>query len=159
MESRRHGLRAHIRMLAPLFALIAGVFALRWILSAAGSPPWVVRMTSVTVATAASILLAVLWAHFRQFGRYASVVISSLLLNLWAEMLIVGAILFSVWTAHGNVFAAPEYSLTGSDPRHLRHIYSHLTFGVGIGTLIGAAGGSLLLLLLRLLLPPGREPK
>lgn len=159
MESRRHGLRDHIRMLAPLFALIAGVFALRWILSTAGSPPWVVRITSVGVATAAAILLAVLWAHFRQFGGYASVVISSLLLNLWAEMLIVGAILFTIWSGHVNIYTAPEYSMTGPDPQHLRHIYAHLTFGIGIGTLTGAAGGSLLLLLLRLLLPPRREPQ
>lgn len=153
MATGRFGLRDHVRMLTPLFVLIAGVFALRWIISAAGSPPWLVRITSVGVATAAAILMAVLWAHFRQVGGYASVVISSILLNLWAELLIVGAILFSVWSGHVNIYTAPEYSMTGTDPEHLRHIYAHMTFGLGIGTLTGAAGGAMLLLLLRLLLP------
>jgi len=75
--------------------------------------------------------------------------------NLWAQLLIVGAIVFAVVTGTENIYVAPEFSLPRShlDPYHLRHIYGQLTFGIGLGTLTGAGVGCLMLWLLRLLLP------
>jgi hypothetical protein len=104
-------------------------------------------------------MLAVLLIHVRRFGGYTNVVLAGLLVNLWAECLIILAILFSDLTGTENAFTLPEYSLRGDDPYHLRHIYGHLTFGVGLGTLSGAAVGSLLLWLLRRLMPvpPARK--
>jgi hypothetical protein len=106
------------------------------------------------------VLLAALVIHFRQFGGYSNVVVSSLLLNLWAQLLIVGAIIFAVLTGIQNIYTAPEFSLPWlqqSDPAHLKHIYGQLTFGLGLGTLSGAAVGCLMLWLLRLLLPMGEK--
>jgi len=156
MKVNGHRIRDHLRLLAPLLILLAVVWVLRLGLSACHSPSWCLRIVSVTVATAGSVLLAAILIHFRRFGGYANVVISSLLLNLWGQLLIVGAIGFAVLTGTENIYTAPQHSLPWlqqSDPAHLKHIYGQLTFGVGMGTLSGAAVGCLMLWLLRLLLP------
>lgn len=149
MKIGKHGLRDHLRLLAPLFGLIAGVWALRIIVAAAKSPHWVTRVTSVTTAVAVTVLLAVLLIHYKRYGGYASVVVAALLLNLWSQLLVVAAILFSYSTGSENVYSAPEYSLPGDELSHLKHVYAHLTFGVAVGTLVGAIFGCLLLALLR----------
>lgn len=154
MRINGHALREHFRLFAPLFILIAAVWALRLILSAAGSPEWLTRMVSVTAATSAAVLLAALVVHVRRFGSYANVVVASLLLNAWAEILITLAILVSVLTGTVNVYSAPEYSFPSNDPHHLRHMYAHLTFGVGVGALVGSGVGCLMLWLLRRISPP-----
>ena len=153
MKIGKHGLRDHLRLMRPMFVLITAVWVLRLILAAARSPEWITRMTSVTTTVALAVLLAVLLLHFKRFGGYASVVVSALMFNLWAQALIISAILFSFFTDKENVYTAQEYSLPGGPESHLRHIYGHLTFGIGTGTLIGAVFGCLLLLLLRKLGP------
>jgi hypothetical protein len=125
------------------------VWALRIIVAAAKSPHWVTRVTSVTTAVAVTVLLAVLLIHYKRYGGYASVVVAALLLNLWSQLLVVAAILFSYSTGSENVYSAPEYSLPGDELPHLKHAYAHLTFGVAVGTLVGAIFGCLLLALLR----------
>lgn len=146
-------LRDHIRLLVPLFALLTAIWVLRLLSAALNPPGWLLSILSVTVASSLCVMLAVLLIHVRQFGGYTNVVLSSLLINAWAEILIILAIFFSVLTGIENVFTRPEFSLPADDPHHLRHIYGHLTFGVGLGTLSGAAVGCLLLWLLRLLMP------
>ena len=155
MKIGGHGLREHIRFLMPLFGLIAAVWLLRIVLDKAGAPPTVVRIMSVTVACAVSILLAVLLIHIKAFGSYANVVAATFLLELWSQSLISGAIAFSVVTGITNVFVAPEYSHSLSP---LAHIIGHMTFGLGLGTLFGSAMGCLLLWMLRLLVrvTPGK---
>jgi len=158
MKIGKHGLRMHLRLLAPSFGLIAAVWVLRVIVDAAGSPDWVIRMTSVTVATAVAILLAVVLIHAGGFGGYSSVAAAAFLLNAWSELLISLAILFSVATGMPNIYTAPEFTPLTSDPYHLKHLRGHLTFGLGVGTLSGSAMGFLLLLFLRLLVPRRKEP-
>ncbi len=154
MQIGGYRVRQHLRLLAPMFALLAAVWAVRWISSSLGAPHWFVHAMSITVATPITVLLAVLLIHNRRFGGYVNVVVSSLLLNIWAELLVVAGILFSVLTGTPNVFTASEYTPPGVDPMHLKHMRGHLTFGIGIGTLAGAAMGCLLLALLRRLFPP-----
>jgi len=146
-------LRDHIRLLTPLFTLLTTIWSLRLMAAALHLPAWWLRILSVTVATSFSVMLAVLLIHVRRFGGYTNVVLSSLLIHVWASGLIILAIVFSVLTGTENVFTRPEYSLGVDDPLHLRHIYGHLTFGIGWGTLSGSAVGCLLLWLLRLLMP------
>ena len=145
--------RDHVRLLAPLFVLLTTIWFLRLMSAALNLPGWWLRIFSVTVATSFSVMLAVLLIHVRRFGGYTNVVLSSLLIHVWASGLIILAIVFSVLTGTENVFTRPEFSLHGDDPLHLRHIYGHLTFGIGWGTLSGSAVGCLLLWLLRLLMP------
>ena len=145
------GLRDHVRLLVPLFTLIAAVWALRLVLDASGAPNGIVRLSSVTVADAVAILLAVVLMHFRGLGRYLNVIVATILLVFWEQLLIVVAIAFAGVTGVQNVFAAPEYSPHGSGP--LPHIAGHLTFGLGFGTLVGSAMACLTLWTLRRLVP------
>ena len=152
MNMSGRGLRDHIRLLAPLFGFITLVWALRWALDAAGVSQSLVRVFSVTGATSLSVLVAVWLIHTRGFGSYPNVVVASLLLVVFEQVLIVGAIAFSVVSKIDNVFTKPEFSRP-DDPSHVKHILGQLTFGVGAGILLGAATGCLMLWLLRMLVP------
>lgn len=147
MKIGGHGLRDHLRLLAPLFGLIAAVWALRLVLDAAGAPLEIVRLSSLTVATPVCVLLAVLLIHSKGFGGYSNVAISAFLLSAWTEGLIAAAIYFSILTGTQNVFIRPEFSFHEMDP--WRHMFGHLTFGIGIETLMGTAMGCFLLWVLR----------
>jgi hypothetical protein len=147
------GLRDHIRLLAPLFGFITLVWALRWAFDAAGFPHGLVRAFSVTGATSLAILIAVWLIHMRGFGSYPNVIMASLLLTVWSQVIIILAICFSVLSKIENVFTEPEFSIPTPDPNHIRHIVGHLTFGIGAGMLFGGATGCLMLWLLRTLVP------
>jgi len=147
------GLRDHIRLLGPLFGLITLVWALRWAFDAAGFPHGLVRAFSVTVATSLALLIAVWLIHTRGFGSYPNVILASLLLTAWSQLIIVLAICFSVFSKIENVFTEPEFSIQGEDPFHVKHIIGHLTFGIGAGMLFGSATGCLMLWLLRTIVP------
>jgi len=152
MKIGGHGLRDHLRLLAPVFGFIAAVWALRIILDAAGAPVGVVRLFSVTVAGAASVLMAALLIHARRFGGYSNLVFAALLLECCGQSLISAAIAFSALTGIQTVFARPEYSLAMGPAKH---ILAHMTFGLGTGTLMGAAVGCLFLWMLRKFVPGG----
>ena len=147
-----YGLRDHLKLLGPMFGLIAVVWLLRWVLDAAGAPHRLVLVLSVTAITSLSILVAVALMHFRHFGSYLNVVVASFLLVAWGQLLIVVAIGFAAVSGIENIFTAPAFSRV-ADERYLRNILGHLTFGIGAGTLFGAATGCLLLWLLRKLVP------
>ena len=151
------GLRDHIRLLAPLFGFIAVIWALRWALDAAGAPHGLVRSLSVTGATSLAVLVAVWVIHTRGFGSYPNVVVASLLLVVFEQVLIVIAIAFSVVSKTENVFTKPEFSMP-NDPYHVKHLLGQLTFGIGAGVLLGAATGCLMLWLLRMLVPARARP-
>jgi hypothetical protein len=147
-----HGLRDHVRLLTPLFALIAIVWVLRLLLDAAGVSDGIVRIFSLTAATSLSILIAVWLIHTRSFGSYPNVIVASLLLVVFEQLIIVLAIVFAVLSKTENVFTKPQYSMP-DDPNHLKHILGQLTFGIGAGILLGTATGCLMLWLLRMLVP------
>src|SRR5436853_4179747 len=146
-------LREHIRLLTPLFIFIAAVWLLRMVLDASGVPHVIAHAFSVTAAEAIAIFLAVLLMEVRGTGSYINVVVASIFLTVWAQLLIVIAIVFSVVTGINTVFTVPEFSVPGDDKYHIRHILGHLTYGIGLGILFGAAMGCILLFLLRVLVP------
>ena len=148
-----YGLRDHIKLLSPMFGLIAVVWLLRWVLWEPTEHHRSVLALSVTALTSISILVAVGLMHFRRFGSYLNVVVASFMLVTWEQLLIIAAILFAVVSGIENVYTAPEFSIPGDDRYHVKHIFGHLTFGIGAGTLLGAATGCLLLWLLRMLVP------
>jgi hypothetical protein len=153
MKVGGHRIREHLRLLMPLFIFLMMVWLLRLALSSAGAPRSVWRLLSVTGAAAVAVFLSAWLIHSRNFGGYTNVVVASLLLNLWGQVLIVAAIVFSVVTNTENVFTRAEFSIKGDDPLHLRHIYGHLTFVTGLGTLFGVGLGCLVLWLLRMMVP------
>jgi hypothetical protein len=146
MNIKGHGLRDHIRLVGPLFGLVAAVWALRLILAAAGAPRILVHAFAVTLAVPICIMLAVFLIHIRRFGSYANVVLGALLLVAWGELLISAAIAFSALTGIETVYSEPEFSFGIHSP--WKHIAGHMTFGIGFGTLFGAAMGCLLLWML-----------
>src|SRR3989442_10055472 len=97
-----HGLRDHIRLLVPLFALLTGVWALRLILAAAGAPIGLTRYASLTVMGPAVVLLAALLMHERRFGSYTNVLLASFPLDASAEVFILAAITFTRITGMHN---------------------------------------------------------
>jgi hypothetical protein len=153
MKIGGYSLREYFRLLAPLFGLIGAVWVLRIIVAEANSPPQIIRIVSVTTATAFSIILAVIFFHARNFGGYTSVFVASLMLNIWAELLIIAAILFAMITHTNNIYTIHPSFPAEAEAATLSHIYTHLTLGIGIGTLGGAAVGFLMLWLLRILVP------
>jgi len=153
MKIGGHGLREHIRMLTPLFGLLGIVWLIRIVLAALGAPTMAIRFASLTVVGPVSVVLAAVLIHSRQFGSYPSVVLSSFLLNSGVQGLIIVAIAFGEITGMENVYTAPEFSFPGADPHHVKHILGHITFGLGISSLVGAAEGCLLLWILRKLTP------
>ena len=156
MKIGEHSLSEHLRLLVPLFVFIAGVWVIRLLLHELAVLHALVHVLSITVATAVALLFAVILIHVRRFGGYPSVVVATVLVVSWAQLLIVIAIIFSVATGTENVFTLPEFSPPVDDPRHIRHILGHLSFGIGGGALIGSAFGCLILWMLRRVLPePG----
>lgn len=150
MKIGGRGLGDHLRLLAPLFGLIAAVWALRLVLDLAGAPRGVVRIFSVTVAGPLSVLIAVLLIHLRRFGSYASVIASAFILVLWVQLLVVLAVGFATLTGTSNIYIAPEYSF-GSTA--VRHIAGHLTIGLAVGGIFGSGMGCALFWMLRRVAP------
>ena len=143
----------HIRLLTPLFGLIAAVWVLRWSLFHLGLPLSLVRYLSITVIVPVCILLAAVLIHVKRFGGYSNVVLSAVLLVMWSQALIVAAILLAVLTGIDNVYTLPEFSGLDPDPNHVRHIRGQVTFGIGFESLFGALIGCLFLFMLRRIAP------
>lgn len=156
MKISGRGVREHLQLLTPLFGVIGAVWALRFILGQIGAPMWLIEVFSVGIFVPICVILAALLIHLKRFGGYASVVFSSFLLVLWGQILIVAAILLSVVAGVENIYTAPRFSIPG-DTGHVRHILGHLTFGVGLETLIGSLMGCLILFMLRRAKPRGRS--
>src|SRR5881397_1404177 len=122
MKIGGHGLREHIRLLTSLFVLLGAVWLIRILLAAVGAPAMLIRFASLTVAGPASVVLAAVLIHSRQFGSYPSVVLSSFLLNAWVQLLIIAAITFGAATGMENIYTTPEFSFPGDNPYHVKHI-------------------------------------
>lgn len=148
MEISGRTLKEHMKLLRPFLALVTAVFLIRFVVGLMGAPDMFFRLFSVGLAIALAVLLAVVVIHLRGFGGYANVVLSALLIVGWGELLIIGAVLFSVLTGVDTVYSLPEFSL-GDDPYHAGHILGHVA-GIGMGTLVGAATGCFLLFFMRL---------
>ncbi|MFN8006162.1 MAG: hypothetical protein U0V70_03890 [Terriglobia bacterium] len=159
MQVHGYGLRDHLRFLSPLLLLVLTVWILRLLLEIVSVPFWLSKLCSVTAASVLALLIAVFWIHTRRFGSYPNVVAVSFLINAWAHLLIILAIIFSVITGMENIFTRPEFSIKEDDAYHIRHILGHLTFGIGANTLLGAGMGCLLLWLLRLIIPNSNPGK
>ena len=151
MKIGGHGLREHVRLLMPLFGLITAVWLLRLVMDKAGTPPAIVRIrqrdrgqaqprSCLPCCSSTSNALAAMRTSWWQLSFW----------SVWSQLLICSAIAFSALTGTANIYTAPEYS-PRSGP--LAHIFGHMTFGLGLGTLFGPAMGCLLLWLLRHIVP------
>ena len=160
MKIGGHGIREHLQLFAPLFALIAAVWVLRMVADYAGAPHGFVHVVSVNIAGSISILIAVILMHVRKFGGYANVAAATFMLVLWKELLVSAAVAFTAVTGLATIYAAPEFSGVPGHPLTPGwHIIGQLTFGLGLQTLFGSAMGCFILWILRAFVPPPQVTK
>lgn len=151
-------IKEHIQLLTPLFGIIAAVWALRFFLGQIGAPYWLIQPFSVTLIVPVCIILMTLLIRVKRFGGYPSVIVGAFFLVVWSQLLIVAAILISVFGGVDNIFAAPEFS-PQNDPYHRNHIIGHLTFGIGLLTLFSSLMGCVILFMLRRINPRNQRRK
>lgn len=149
MNISNRSITEHIRLLTPFFGIIAAIFVLRLLVGFMNPPGWVLSLISLSLIVPVTIVLMAIMIHSRRFGGYPSVVFSTFLLVAWSQIIIVLAIIFSLMTGMENIYTAPEFSIQGEDPYFSRHIFGHLTFGIGLETIFGSILGSLVLYMLR----------
>ncbi|HUV14303.1 MAG TPA: hypothetical protein VMY18_11725, partial [Acidobacteriota bacterium] len=141
-------MKEHIQLLTPLFGIIAAVWALRFFLGQVGAPGWLIQPFSVTLIVPVSIILMTLLIRVKRFGGYPSVIVGAFFLVVWSQLLIVAAILLSVFGGVDNIFTAPQFS-PENDPNHMNHIIGHLTSGVASLTILSSLMGCVLFYMLR----------
>ncbi len=154
MSLRGLALRQHLKLIAPMLGIVMAVWAIRILAYEAGFSLTTVRLFSVTLTVQICLVLAVVQIHLRK-GRYFSVVMASLLFNLWAQLLICSMLLFAIVTGTSNVFTHPQFAVPGATNLWVQ-IRGQMTLVLGFNMLFGAATGSLLLFLLRWMLPQRR---
>lgn len=126
------------------WALVATVVVglLRLVLSLAGVADSTTRWLSMTVVG----LIATVWygvaVHTRGFGSYRQLLPLITIQGVLANLIVIAGILVSAATGKANIFTAPEY---GGDSSVAFHIFGHVVFGMGVGSLIGWAVASLVM--------------
>lgn len=151
MNIEGHSLREYLRLTSPAFGLILAVWLLRLVLAAADVPINIVRLFSVSVASAVAMVMAVLLLHLHRAGGYLSAFACSYVLGIWAQLLLVCAIVFSIITGIPTIYCAPEFTPPSWSQWH--HVLSHIFFGVVVGAVFSLILSSLLLWMFRRLIP------
>lgn len=158
MKIEGHTLREYLRLTSPAFGLVLAVWLLRLVLAAAGVPINIVRLFSVSVASAVAMVMAVLLLHLHRSGGYLSAFVCSYILEIWTQLLVVAAIAFTILTGISNIFSEPEFTPRSGNQVH--HILSHLFFGVVVGAVFSVIISSTMLWIFRRLIPMGpSQPK
>ena len=120
----------------------------RLVMSLAGIPNSTTKFISISVAT----LLGMLYVSYKlsksQFGSYKQLLPLITIQTLTANIIIDAAIALAIFTGHGNIYSAPEYS-GGVDGKTWGHAGAHLFLATTIVSLLGWAVGSLVLFISR----------
>jgi hypothetical protein len=132
----------YIRFQKPFLVLILVVGLARLALSLAGAPNSAVRWLSMTMVLLAGVIYAGVMAPRAGFGYRHLLPVVFLQAALVNGITIVG-ILIAIATGHDNIFTAPEFSPPGDEGRGGFHVFGHVAFGTGIGTLLSFAISSL----------------
>ena len=114
----------------------------RLALSLSGAPNSTARWFSVTALVWIAVLYYAVRVHTRRFGSYKQLLVISALLNLAAQVIIVGGIILAIVTGTGNIFSAPEYAF-GGDGRTWLHVAAHVFIGTIAGSVVPWLIGSL----------------
>jgi len=137
-------LSEYVDFCKPFLVLIPIVGIVRLALSLSGAPNSTARWFSVTALVWIAVLYYAVRVHTRRFGSYKQLLVISALLNLSAQVIIVGGIVLAIVTGTGNIFSAPEYAF-GGDGRTWLHVAAHLFIGTIAGSLVPWLIGSLVL--------------
>ncbi len=134
----------YVRFQKAFLILILAVGLARLALSLAGMPIATVRWLSMTAALLAGVIYAGIKAARAGLGYRHLLPIVVLQAALVNGITIVG-ILIAITTGQDNIFTAPEFSPPGDEGRGAFHVFGHVAFGTGIGSLISWAISSLVL--------------
>jgi hypothetical protein len=138
----------YVRFQKPFLILILVVGLARLLLSLAGAPGSSLRWVSMTVVVLAGVIYAGIKAARSGLGFRHLLPPVFLQAALSNGIAIVG-ILIAIATGHDNIFTAPEFSPPGDEGRGAFHVFGHVVFGTGIGTLLSWGIASLVLLIAR----------
>jgi hypothetical protein len=137
-------LSEYVRFQKPFLILILAVGLARLALSLAGVPNSTVRWLSMTIVLLAGVIYAGIKAPRAGFGYRQLLPIVVLQAALLNGITIVG-ILIAIATGNDNVFTSPEFSPPGDEGRGAFHVFGHVLFGTGIGSLISWGIASLVM--------------
>ena len=135
-------LSEYVDFCKPFLVLIPIVGIVRLALSLSGAPNSTARWFSVTALVWIAVLYYAVRVHTRRFGSYKQLLVISALLNLAAQVIIIGGIVLAIVTGTGNIFSAPEYAF-GSDGRTWLHVAAHVFIGTIAGSVVPWLIGSL----------------
>jgi hypothetical protein len=134
----------YVRFQKTFLILILAVGLARLALSLAGAPNSTVRWLSMTIALLVGVVYAGIKAPRSGFGYRHLLPVVFLQAVLVNGITIIG-ILIAVATGQDNIFTAPEFSPPGDEGRGAFHVFGHVVFGTGIGSLISWALSSLVM--------------
>ena len=137
-------LSEYVEFCKPFLVLIPIVGIIRLVLSLTGAPNSTARWFSVTTLVWIAVLFYAVRVHTKRFGGYKHLLVICALLNLSAQVIIIGGIVLAIVTGTGNIFSAPEYAF-GSDGRTWLDVAAHLFIGTTAGSLFPWLVGSLVL--------------
>lgn len=134
----------YVRFQKTFLILILAVGLARLALSLAGAPNSTVRWLSMTIVLLAGVIYAGINAPRAGFGYRHLLPVVVLQAALVNGITIVG-ILIAIATGHDNIFTAPEFSPPGNEGRGAFHVFGHVAFGTGIGSLLSWGISSLVM--------------
>jgi hypothetical protein len=132
----------------PFLILILVVGLARLSLSLAGAPSSSLRWLSMTVVALAGVVYAGIKATRSGLG-YRHLLPPLFLQAALSNGIAIIGILIAIATGHDNIFTAPEFSPPGEGGRAAFHVFGHVVFGTGIGTLLSWGIASLVLFIAR----------
>lgn len=134
----------YVRFQKPFLILILAVGLVRLALTLSGAPNSAVRWLSMTVVLLAGVIYAGIKAPRAGLGYRHLLPVMVLQAALLNGITIVG-ILIAISTGHDNIFTSPEFSPPGNEGRGAFHVFGHVLFGTGIGSLLSWGLSSLVM--------------
>jgi hypothetical protein len=144
-------LSGYIRFQKPILIAILVVGLLRLILSLAGVPVGTVQWLSMTVVALVGAIYYGIRVPMSGFGSYRHLLPLVVIQSALANGIAIAGILIALATGQQNIFTAPEF---GGESQNAFHLFGHVVFGIGIGSILSWGISSLVMLITRKLARP-----
>jgi hypothetical protein len=145
-------LSEYVRFQKPILIAILVVGLARLILSLAGVPNGTVRWLSMTVVSLMGVLYYGIQVPKTGFGSYRHLLPLAVIQSALANGIAIVGILIALATGQQNIFTAPDFS--PGEGRDAFHLFGHVAFGIGIGSILSWGISSLVMLITRKLARP-----
>lgn len=149
-------LSEYVRFQKPILIAILVVGLLRLILSLAGLPVGTVQWLSMTVVALVGVIYYGIRVPKTGFGSYRHLLPLAVIQSTLANTIAIVAILIALTTGQPNIFTDPGFS--PGEGRDAFHLFGHVAFGIGIGSILSWGISSLVMLITRKLARPSAAP-